>query len=174
MKKTLLITVSVVILLCFLFLAFLFARDNIGIKAENLEKDIRSSQKIKDDWTVDGSVSDTMAAFISYPEDKKNHTFSVYVKHSGLSFGYFFRAGGGVYEIEDSIAEFTSKEYSERAFISMNKHKVEKLEINTGNGIEKIEIDSNKPFAIVLPSNAGNICFYDVEGNIVEYIEHTF
>ena len=41
-----------------------------------------------DDWIVDGSVSDTMAVFISYPQDKSDHTFSIYVNRSGLSFGY--------------------------------------------------------------------------------------
>lgn len=30
-------------------------------------------------------------------------------------------------------------------------------------------IDTDKPFAIVLPMNAGNIAFYDIDGNIVEY-----
>ena len=40
---------------------------------------------------VDGSISDTMAAFISYPQDKTDHTFSVYVNRPGLSFGYFFQ-----------------------------------------------------------------------------------
>ena len=35
---------------------------------------------------------------------------------------------------------------------------------------EKFEnIDSNKPFAIVLPISAGTITFYDVNGNTVEY-----
>ena len=32
-----------------------------------------------------------------------------------------------------------------------------------------LDIDSNKPFAIVLPINAGTITFYDVNGNTVEY-----
>ena len=27
-----------------------------------------------------------------------------------------------------------------------------------------------KPFAIVLPLNVGNICFYDTNGNVVEYL----
>ena len=30
--------------------------------------------------------------------------------------------------------------------------------------------DSGKPFAIVLPLNVGNICFYDTNGNVVEYL----
>ena len=33
---------------------------------------------------------------------------------------------------------------------------------DSGNGIQVIDIDSGKPFAIVLPLNVGNICFYAV------------
>lgn len=41
------------------------------------------------------------------------------------------------------------------------------------NGIEVIEIDSSKPFAVILPRNAGSIRFYDVNGNIVEAIRQS-
>ena len=46
---------------------------------------------------------------------------------------------------------------------------VTQLQIDDGNSIQGISIDSNKPFAIVLPINAGTITFYDVNGNTVEY-----
>ena len=51
----------------------------------------------------------------------------------------------------------------------MNQQQVQQLEIDDGNAIQVIDIDSNKPFAIVLPINAGNITFYDVNRNTVEY-----
>ena len=41
--------------------------------------------------------------------------------------------------------------------------------INADSAIQVLDIDSNKPFAIVLPINAGTITFYDVNGNTVEY-----
>ena len=110
-----------------------------------------------------------MAAFISYPKDKKDHTFSVYVNRPGLSFGYFFRGGGDIVQVEDYIAEFVVEGYNERAFISMNTQNVVRVEIDDGNGVRVIDIDSGKPFAIVLPLNAGDICFYDTIGNAVEY-----
>ena len=170
MKKTLPKILLGVVLACVLFIGFLYANNDIGVTSNSLEADIRSSQKIKDDWTVDGSVSDTMAAFVSYPQDKTDHTFSVYVNRSGLSFGYFFRGGGDIVQVEEYIAEFTVEGNNERAFISMNTQNVERLEIDDGNGARVIDIDSSKPFAIVLPVNAGNICFYDVNGNVVEYL----
>ena len=169
MKKVLPKLLLCVVLVCVIFLVFLYANSNIGITANSLESDIRSSQKIADDWIVDGNVSDAMAAYISYPQDKSDHTFSVYVNRSGLSFGYFFRGGGDITQVEEYIAEFTVDGFNERAFISMNSQKVSHLEIDDGNDVRKIEIVSNKPFAIVLPLNTGNISFYDINGNILEY-----
>ena len=97
------------------------------------------------------------------------HSFSVYVNRPGLSFGYFFRGGGTLSGIQRGIVEFTVEGYNERAFISMNQQQVQQLEIDDGNTIQVVDIDRNKPFAIVLPINAGNITFYDVNRNTVEY-----
>ena len=161
-----------VVLACALFICFLYINNNIGNTAKNLEANIRLSQKISDDWNVDGNISDTMAAFISYPQDKTDHTFSVYVNRPGLSFGYFFRGGGDIVEVDNYIAEFVVEGYKERAFISMNTQNIVRLEVDDGHIVRIIDIDSDKPFAIVLPLNAGNICFYDVNGNVVEYLHH--
>lgn len=169
MKKRFLKIVIGIVFVCILFVGYLYANNDIGITSTNLEADIRSSQKIKDDWTLDGSVSNTMAAYISYPQDKSAHTFSVYVNRPGLSFGYFFRGGGNLSEVQRGIVEFTVEGYNERAFISMNQQHVQQLEIDDGNAIQVIDIDSNKPFVIVLPINAGKITFYDVNRNTVEY-----
>ena len=158
-----------VLLICIIFVGFLYLNYGIGVQKSQLETDIRSSQKINPDWTVDGTVSDTIAAFISYPDDMTHHTFSVYVNRPGLSLGYFFRGGGDLSGEANGIAEYTVEGYNERAFISMNKQQVECLKIDDGNSIQVINIDSNKPFAIVLPVNAGDIAFYDVDGKTVEF-----
>ena len=166
MKKRFLKIVIGIVFVCVLFVGFLYANNDIGMTSTNLEADIRSSQKIKDDWTLEGSVSNTMAAYISYPQDMSDHTFSVYVNRPGLSFGYFFRGGGTLSGIQRGIVEFTVEGYNERAFISMNQQQVQQLEIDDGNTIQVVDIDRNKPFAIVLPINAGNITFYDVTINV--------
>ena len=120
MKKILPKIILGVVLMVVLFAGFLYVNNDIGKRKNSLEADIRLTQKISDDWNVDGSTSDTMAAFISYPQDKTGHTFSVYVNRPGLSFGYFFRGGGNIVEVDNYIAEFVVEGYSERAFISMN------------------------------------------------------
>ena len=96
-----------ILLVCVLLLGFLYMDDDIGTSAANLESDIRNLQKIPENWIVEGDVSDTMAAYISYPQDRSDHTFSVYVNRPGLSFGYFFRGGGSLSGVERGIAEFT-------------------------------------------------------------------
>ena len=172
MKKPFPKIVLRILLVCVLLLGFLYMDDDIGTSAANLESDIRNLQKIPEDWIVEGDVSDTMAAYISYPQDRSDHTFSVYVNRPGLSFGYFFRAGGKLSEIQEGIAEFTTEGANERALISMNQQQVQQLQIDDGRAIQVIDIDSDQPFAIVLPINAGSITFYDVNGNAVEYWNH--
>lgn len=88
--------------------------------------------------------------YISYPQDRSDHTFSVYVNRPGLSFGYFFRGGGSLSGVERGIAEFTVDGYNERAFISMNQPKAARLEIDDGNTVQIIDLNSDQPFAIVL------------------------
>ena len=170
MKKIFLKIVIGVVLACILFVCFLYTNNEIGVTSSKLEADIRSSQKIKDDWTVDGSVSSTMAAYISYPQDLSDHSFSVYVNRPGLSFGYFFRGGGKLSGVQRGIAEYTVEGYNERAFISMNQQQVTQLEIDDGNTIQVLDIDSNKPFAI--PAFTGS--YADWAQTLIYLCEMTF
>ena len=73
MKKPFPKMVLRILLVCVLLLGFLYMDDDIGTSAANLESDIRNLQKIPEDWIVDGDVSDTMAAYISYPQDQRDH-----------------------------------------------------------------------------------------------------
>ena len=54
----------------------------------------------------------------------------------------------------------------------MNQQQVQQLQIDDGHAKQAIDIDSDQPFVIVLPINAGSITFYDVNGNAVEYWNH--
>lgn len=165
MRKILLWLITI----CAVAFGINFFMNNVGIPKSKLEADIRTSQYVADDWLMVGDVSDKMAAFVSYPEDKSDSTYSFYVNRPGISFGYFFRSGGDLVGFGQYIPELMVDGYDERAFISMNELKVERLEINDGNSVQVIEIDSEKPFAIILSVNAGELTFYDINGNIVEF-----
>ena len=159
------------LLFAVVFVVALYGNNDIGIRKGKIVSDIRSSQKIDENWITAGETSDSMAAYISYPEDNSDHTYSIFVNRPGLSFGYFFRAGGSLTGEGKYISEFTLDGYQERAFIATSALRVAQLEINDGQDIQFIEFDSEKPFAIVLPVNAGEPIFYDINGDAVAVCE---
>ena len=55
------------------------------------------------------------------------------------------------------------------AFISLNVQQVSRLEFDDGTDIQVMELDSGKPFAIVLPVNLASVTFYDADGNVIPY-----
>ena len=146
-----------------------FIVNDIGVSKANIEADIQVQQYLTDDWITLGEISDEMAAYISYSPDKSDYTYSLYINPSGLSIGYFFRAGGDLMGIGKYIQGFSLKDYSEIAFISMNELDVERVEIKKDNKVEILELDSSDPFAIVLSKSAENITFFDKNNNVVDY-----
>lgn len=146
----------------------LYLSHDIGLPKAKLEADARPSQRIDEEWLCESSISDSMAAFIFYPEDKSDHTFSLYVNRPGLSFGYFFRAGGDLTGTGKYIADHRIEGFNERAFISMNEVGAVRLEIDDGNTVQVIPLEADKPFALVLPVNAGSVIFYDSDGNLID------
>ena len=166
-KRVIIGTVLIVVV----FVGVLHVNNDIGIRKEKIVSDIRSSQRIDENWITDGETSDSMAAYISYPKDNTDHTYSIFVNRPGLSFGYFFRAGGSLTGADKYISEFTLDGYQERAFIATSALKVARLEINDSQDIQVIEFDSEKPFSIVLPINAGELVFYDINGEAVAVCE---
>lgn len=81
--------IAAIIIGCVFIAAVIYISDIVGIPKFWLEKDIRSQQKISDDWTVEGTVSDQIAIYLSYPEDRSDCTYSFYLNRPGLSLGYF-------------------------------------------------------------------------------------
>lgn len=170
MKKSALLLTGALLTALVLVSGFFFLRDNIGVSAEKLETNARASQRISEDWLSAADVSDSAAAMLFYPEDGSRCTFSIYTKRSGYYFGYFFQAGGSLFSIEDGIACFTREGLAEQLFLSMNKPRAARLEIRDGASSRTIELDSGKPFTLVLPRNAGILTFYDRNGKVVEPI----
>lgn len=161
--------VAAIIIGCIFLAAAVYMTGIFGVPSFWLEKDIRSSQKISDDWTVEGTVSDQMAIYLSYPEDRSDCTYSFYLNRPGLSFGYFFCVGGSVNKTENFVGEIVINRYTDRAYFSMNQSKVARAEISDGSKVETIEINSDKPFTLILPvSEEETVTFYDADGNIVE------
>lgn len=91
---------------------FLYFNNDIGISKSNIEKDARYSHRIEATWNVAKDTTETMSAMIFYSDDLADHTYSIYVNHPGLSFGYFFRGGGSVIETERYIAKIHIEGYN--------------------------------------------------------------
>lgn len=151
-----------------IILILLYFNNDIGTYKSNIEKDARVSQKIPTDWGVCKDATETMVSMLFYDNSLENHTFSIYVNRKGLSYGYFFRGGDSLGIGMDEIIEFNIEGYNESVYMSMNKQQISKVDIDNGNTIETIDIDSTKPFTLILPVNAGFVTIYDINGNIVE------
>ena len=167
MKKSLkyIIGIVVVALVAFLIICL---KNNIGVSKSKIEQDARDSQHIPNDWQVSKDITDKSAAMIFYNKSLDESTFSIYANHDGFSFRYFFVSGGSSGLIMDSVEDFSIDGCEERAYISMNKPKINKVVIDNGKEVETKKIDSTKPFAFIHPSNVVSVTFYDVDGNIVE------
>lgn len=165
MKKPYKYIIGIALVLVFALLA-LYSNGSIGVSESKIESDARKSQKIDDNWQVSKSISYPMGALLFYDTESYGLTYSIYLNRKGLSFGYFFRSGGSRSDIKEGICEFRYDGYG-RALLSMNKAKVERIEIDNGQEIKTIGIDSEKPFTLVLPENCGVVTIYDINNNTI-------
>lgn len=150
---------------------FMFVNHDIGLPKSKLEGDLRKSQKIAEEWNTVGVASDHMAAYLSYPDNKDDHVFSIYVNRPGLSFGYFFRGGGTLSPVEQGIQEVHLEDGKEHAFLSMNQVNVARIVIEHQYGVRSVEWKAGEPFVLVLPTNGNTVTFYAADGTVVEPVE---
>lgn len=150
-----------------LILIFLYNNSAIGTYKTNVEKDARVSQRIPDDWQVSKAETKSISSMLFYDDSREKYKVSIYVNSQGLSLGYFFRYGCSGRIINDVLV-FDIEGFDEQIYMSMNKQQVSKIEINSGNGVETMDIDNSKPFTIILPANSEILKMYDINGDIVE------
>lgn len=136
-----------------------------GVPEGRLEAFSRSNQPIPEDWICQKDITDGVAALLFYPEDKSNAIYSVYIKGNGLSFSFHSRSRGFMHSIQESICEFHHSESDTLIFLSLNKPRIEKIELAHNGSIEEILLDPDEPFALVLPLSA-TATLYDDTGQI--------
>jgi hypothetical protein len=162
MKKHIFISVVVVLLIacCGFFLS-----GNIGIAEDKIiQEQMETVSWEEQDYNVIGtSNGDSLYVGIMYMKDYSDAKYFIYIKESGLSFGWHFLQSGNLDEAM-GIRAFECGEYG-TAYVALNKD----------NNIQKIEFeDGREQFIIENVSNpiCGNsesvILFYDTSGNIVE------
>lgn len=154
------------IIMLFTLLYFVFA-DNIGVSANNLEKDARLGSNTDDSWLAVSDVGDDLGGVLLYSEESDDWNYHVYLNRPGLDYGYHFRAGGSVTEIEDNVGVYSFDGADEQIIMSMNNAKIEKIAVS-GRVLQTIDIDSDKPFVLVMPKGC-KFSFYDVNKRKIEY-----
>lgn len=148
-------------------LSLFFAPYAIGVSDENIEAKARKFHNIEDSWQVVKNSNENIFAMIFFPPDKSDLVYSIYNKHEGLSKGYFFRIGGKINEIDSGCVQFFFVESQSYVFMSMNRQGICKAEIDDGEHIKTVFLTEDNPFVLVYPANAGNISFFDTEGEII-------
>ena len=149
--------------LAVLVLLLSFAQQAFGVSAAKLEEDARREQQIPSHWQVAKDMNETMGALLFYDEETGDSTYSIYLKRTGLSFGYFFRAGGVNSEIREGTPMFSYADQGS-AVLSMNKEKVATIELELKEGTKIVPIDPEKPFALALPKESAVLRLYDQTG----------
>lgn len=139
---------------------------SFGISGEKLEQDARKSQKVPSSWPVSIECKDNLAALLFYDEAGGDHIFSIYAVHPGISFGYFYRAGGNA-----DAEGVNAWDYGENgvALISMNRPRIARMEVDNGKELRTYQIDPERPFARVLPPDCGKVTLYDEAGAVVPF-----
>ena len=127
----------------------------------DIEEDVRSFQKISDDWNIEIAMNERIAAVIAYDNQESEHTFSIYENKGSKKTNYVFRYGGKSTSIERGIRVF--KFEGTTALISMNILHIAAVECHDG---ERYEVDPNTPFVLVIPS--GGFDVYDENGNLID------
>lgn len=127
----------------------------------DIEEDVRSFQKISDDWNIEIAMNERIAAVIAYDNQESEHTFSIYENKGSTKTNYVFRYGGKSTSIERGIRVFRFE--GTTALISMNILHIAAVECHDG---ERYEIDPNNPFVLVIPS--GGFDVYDENGKLID------
>lgn len=159
---------------CLVVSCYMVLKQDLAVRAKDIEPHARSFQSIPEEWLAETSVGDEVAALVFYPNDSSDAVYSVYWRKGRSGMGYSFRAGGKISTVKDGVTRFSIDGCNESAYISLNTNNICKLIVDDGISLSTIPLDSSKPFAIVLPSNAGSIYFYDIEGKIMEITDREF
>ena len=150
-----LIGLVLIILLAFLII---WQAGIFGVSKGRLEQDARDKQGVGKSWEMAQAVNEDMCAMLFYDEEKENYAYTIYLTKEGLSYGYFYMEEGvkGVVFEDKGIA-----------LLSLNEDKVCKIVVDDSVKQETIQVDSEEPFAIVLPIECGAITMYDAQENVV-------
>ncbi len=162
-KIPVLIGLVLIILLAFLII---WQAGIFGVSKDRLEQDARKRQSVENSWEMVQAVDDNICAMLFYDESRGKYTYSIYLTKEGLSYGYFYRQGGTDAYMEEGVKGLVF-ENKGIALLSLNEDKVCKIVVDNSVEEKTIRVDSDEPFAVVLPIDCSAITMYDAQDNVV-------
>ncbi len=128
-----------------------------------LESFSRRNQPIPEDWLCIQTQEKDVAALLFYPKEMDNAIYSIYLKGSGLSFGFSARSRGFMNFIQTDICEFHHGEREVSILLSLNAPNITRVEVHNGDKSQTITLDPEEPFVLILPLDA-DIQLFDAQG----------
>lgn len=162
-KIPVLIGLVLIILLAFLII---WQAGIFGVSKDRLEQDAREKQNVANSWEMAQAVDDNICAMLFYDEERGNYAYSIYLTKDGLSYGYFYRQGGTDAYMEEGVKGLVF-ENKGIALLSLNEDKVCKIVVDNNVEEKTIQVNSDEPFAVVLPIDCSAITMYDAQDNVV-------
>lgn len=168
MKKIRIILIALVPTIILTF-GLLYLNGNIGVSKSNIEKQARIALSVDTNWHVVQATGDGISGMLFYDETFSDYKYVIFCKKP-YSFGYSFASGGCTQLEMKGVVKYYRGLSQEAVYLSMNKQQVNKVEIDNGYTVEKIELDHTRPFALILSNDLKGISFYTIDGNIVEIL----
>lgn len=151
----------------------LWSLSSIGISEKSIEINARKEQNIPNDWLVKKDINHGIEALLFFNKELTEYKYSIYQKHKGFLFGYFFVSSGTVSSIDgnqllDDKIYAIEIENSGRVLIGFNKQRIKQIGLSNKSGEETININSNEPFTIIVPNNNAIIEIRDEYNNCID------
>jgi len=167
MKKRILVSVMIVLLIA---CGGFYFSGNIGIAEDKINHEqMKTVSWEEQDYSVVGtSDGKSLYAGVMYMKDYSDARYFIYIKKSGLSFGWHFLQSGSLTEA-DGIRAFDCGEYG-TAYVALNKNNhVQTIEFEDGREPSTTE-NVGSP---ICERSKGVIHFYNAAGNMIEPTKQT-
>lgn len=143
-NKRLLVPLMIVIILA----AMIFVYFNNGITQGNVVNYIYNNLNVPKAYANAVSYSDDMFAAVFYDESLDKHTFAIFVDHNPLLKRYQFKYSGSSAQVKNGVEVYQLDKG--KVIVSLNKERVDYIELESESHNRKINVNPDKPFVVVI------------------------
>lgn len=176
-RRSLIRIVSIISTVFILILLLGISKSRIGISASEMEEIARRNVPSDENWESAMYYGDDAVVVLLYDQERVKYSFYVFEKRTEwFSSGYFLGfsvVGARIYTPNRIIEYDYDGEHS--VYVSMNDPKIKTIKAWDKNDMINIEVDSQKPFVVLLPEKCDSMKYYDEDENkipgIVEIVK---